>query len=419
MRMFKSILRGSSSILFFKVISAGCSFLSNIMISRIYGPEIYGEYSLFFSIISIMLIFNMLGLDIYVIKIVNELNDVVRIKGFLKKSLNILLSLGISITLLFFLLSTYISSSYFNGQNYLPVILIGVFISFFALIRYIGAIFRAHGNIIYFAIIDGLVIQLPIFTAFVLLYYLGFNGIHPVWILYFGILIGFISSLALCLKFLRKKYGGFREIPSYNSKIIQFSYPMMLTSSIIYLMGYLDTLIISNLMDNYHVGLYSAIVKLSLPLTFVSASLSGFLAPKIAQYYSKNQLGQVRKLYRSSIFFLFSTGLCILLVYFFYGKEILGVYGKEYVGQIKPFYIYLCSSFLSGALFGPIGYFLVLTDHQKQFLVILAISLVLNLVLNLILIPLMGISGAAVAILVATVFWKLTGYIILNRKKIL
>lgn len=410
------MIKGTSSILMFKVISAACSFLTNILIAKIYGPEIYGEYSLVYSIIQIAVLFNLAGLDIYVIKVINEAHDKLTAKSFLLKAFKTVINLGISMVIVMLVLSNFINSNLFHNKLIYIVVSLGLMIAFYSFVKFMGSVFRAHGDIIYFSIMDGLIFQLPIFTIFLCFYYYNYSVIHPTWIMYAGIAFGAFTAFFICLKFFKREYKSIKGEKKYTEKILKYSFPMMLTSSVIYIMGYLDTFFISDLMDNYHVGLYSGIVRLSLPLTFLSASLSGYIVPKISKAFGKNDLKEVKKIYKSSIFILFSSGLVIISIYFFFPTQILGLFGKGYESQVSAFRIYTLSTFLSGALFGPIGYFLVLTNLQKEFLYILIITLVINVVLNYLLIPKMGISGSAVAILVATVFRKLVGFLLLKYK---
>jgi len=75
--------------------------------------------------------------------------------------------------------------------------------------------------------------------------------------------------------------------------------------------------------------------------------------------------------------------------------------------------------YLSESLCGPVGFILNMTDNQHIFMKILLISLFINILFNALLIPIYGINGAAIALMLSMLFWTLSSLIVLKRKCII
>jgi len=417
-KMIKEIIRGSGFIMLFKVVAAACAFATSVMITRIYGPEIYGEYSLVISIISFLMMFNLFGLDLYMIKKVNEYTDESIIFGFIKKSVNIFSKISILIMILGVCIGLFISHYLFDGRLYLISLFIGLMTIMLSTIKLISNIYRAHGSVFRFSVNENLLFQLPLFLVVLASFFFQKNELHPIWLYFINLFVAAVFAFVICLLFINKKYRSV-VLKKYDSTVLVHAYPMMFTSSIIYAMSYADTFMISSFMDNFQVGLYSGIMKLSIPLSFMSGAISSYIAPKIARFYNDGDIKSVKKMYKTVITLLIVFGLLLLTIFFTFSDFFLNLFGPEYLAEINTYYIYILATFISGALFGPIGYFMIMTNNQKIFLYILIIAFFINIGLNYFLIPLIGISGAAVTTLLSTLVWKASGFFFLRLKNIL
>jgi O-antigen/teichoic acid export membrane protein len=59
-----------------------------------------------------------------------------------------------------------------------------------------------------------------------------------------------------------------------------------------------------------------------------------------------------------------------------------------------------------------------MTDNQHLFMKILIIALLINIIFNALLIPIYGINGAAIALLLSMLFWTIASLVILKKKDI-
>jgi O-antigen/teichoic acid export membrane protein len=255
-----------------------------------------------------------------------------------------------------------------------------------------------------------------LFAILISIYYSAL--LDPIYILYGSIVISTGLLFIVVYKFLKKHHINFSITGKYDKTILKYSYPMFLTSSMIFLMGYLDSFMISYYLGEYEVGIYSACVKLSFAVTFVLASVNGFIAPKISQAYSRSDFNEVKKIYYNSIKIIVFVSAPIFLLLYIFPEFFLGLFGDEFKTVTTTLFI-INTAFLVNALCGSVGYLLNMTDNQHMFMKILLGGLGINISFNILLIPLYGINGAAIATLISMSFWNINSLLILKRKKII
>ena len=185
-----------------------------------------------------------------------------------------------------------------------------------------------------------------------------------------------------------------------------------------FLMGYVDSFMISYYLDEYQVGIYGACISLSMIITFIPMAIGGYISPKVAQAYNNKKTQQVKTLFKNSVKLIAITTIPIFMVILYFSDFFLGLFGQEFTVATITLMI-VSVGYLSESLCGPVGFILNMTDNQHIFMKILLISLMINILFNAILIPIYGINGAAIALMLSMLFWTLSSLIILKRKRII
>lgn len=415
----KDILKGSIVIFSFKVFGAISLFLTHMLISRYYGAEILGVFNLILALMMLAGMLSRVGLDMYIVRVIPPLeHNHIAISLFLKEVFKIVLIAGILVSLIFYLLSdtinTYIFKS-FDANNYL-IGLIFVILPF-AFFNMLPEVFRAFHDVKIYSFFRNFAenFLLLIVLAFGIYTSLKFN---PVYVLYFVVVLITVTLTLVLYKFLKKRNINLLIKGKYKDRILANSYPMFLTSSMILLMGYVDSFMISYYLDEYQVGIYSACIKLSFAVTFILAAINGFIGPKISQAYAKGDSEKVKQIYGYSVKLIIIATLPISTLLYVFPEFFLGLFGKEFLVATSTLII-VNTAYLINAMCGPVGYVLNMTDNQHIFMKVVLIGIVLNIVLNVVLIPSYHINGAAIATLISMGFWNILSFIILKKKKII
>lgn len=415
----KDILKGSFIIFVFKIFGAISLFLTYILIPRYYGVEVFGIFNLIMALMMIGSVISRIGLDIYVLRIVSALeNKQKEISLFLKSVIRILFVNSLLVSFLILLLSPLLNQYIFksiDASNYLiGLVLIMLPYSFF---NVLPEIFRGLDDIKRYSLFRNFSQNFTIVTL-IGISILTSTMYDPIYLLYLAIIIITILLSWNLIQFLKTKNINLRIKGKYQEKIVKHSYPMFLTASIMFLMSYIDSFMISYYIDEYHVGIYSACINLSMILTFIPIAIGGYISPKVSQAYSNNREAEVRKIFKDSLKIIFVVTLPLFLIMYLFSNFFLGLFGEAFTIATTTLLI-TNIAFLSEALCGPVGFILNMTDNQHAFMRILLISLCINILFNFLLIPNYGINGAAFALLLSMMFWTIGSLVVLKQKKII
>jgi len=414
----KEILKGTFIIFVFKVLGAISLFLTYILIPRYYGVEAFGIFNLIFAMMLIGTVIARIGLDTYVLRILSSKNDYNEISLFLKEVFKIISIGAILVSLFIFLFSDLFDKYIFksiDASNYL--IGLTLIILPYTFFNVLPEIFRGFDELKWYSFFRNLsqnftILFLLAITIFTSTFY------SPIYIVYTAITFITLTMIILMYFFLKNKKINVFSKGKYKEKILKHSYPMFLASSIMFIMGYVDSFMISYYLDEYQVGIYNACISLSMLLTFVPMAIGGFISPKVSQAYSENKPLKVQEIFKHSLIIITVVTVPIFLIMYSYSEFFLNLFGSEFTVATVTLLI-TNIAFLSEALCGPVGFILNMTDNQHIFMKILIIALLINIVFNAILIPTYGINGAAIALLLSMFFWTISSFIVLKRKEII
>jgi O-antigen/teichoic acid export membrane protein len=159
---------------------------------------------------------------------------------------------------------------------------------------------------------------------------------------------------------------------------------------------------ISDILGNEMLGIFAAVSYVVMAGRLIDISIGQTIAPKLAEYTRDNKKSDFIRL--NLYFFLLGIGICLssIVVVFYFGEYILALlYTREFANYNNIFLILVLSngvawtfSFLNHAM-------IVFRQTSQQFAITIITTLSL-LVLSGWLIPLKGLLGASVSILIAS-----------------
>ena len=410
------IIRGVSVVLAYKIFGVLSLLVINMMIGQYYGPEKLGIFSLITALLLFSSVLSRLGLDVYVLKVIPLLDDNYKeVACFIKKILIILLSSGLLVSLFFFIAANFLNVYIFKSIDATHYILGIVLVSIpFAYIGVLPEIFRGFGGLgqysFFKSVCQNLCMLILIASGLI-----AEAKIDPIYALYLSILITLGLTLLRIAFFLKARGVNIFSNDNYKKPILKYSYPMMLTSSMMLMIGYAGSFMISHFLDVYYVGIYSACLSLSVGIIFIQNSINVYIAPIISKLYASNSQLQLKKVYYNSLKLSSFFAILIFLVLNLYSSFFLGLFGEKFSDAGDILFV-VTLAFLINAFFGPVGYMLNMTGNQKVNMRITCAVLSINIILNVLFIPTFGLLGAALASLSAMVFKNLTGYYYIYTK---
>lgn len=220
--------------------------------------------------------------------------------------------------------------------------------------------------------------------------------------LFWFVLVSLIDqvSLALSLVFAywRQKLGSFfgRFDLGTAKVMLRNSWPLILSGIAIMLYMRIDQIMIREMLGEREVGLYSAAVRLSEAWYFVPVIIATSLFPAIVNARKTNQELYNKRLQRLySVLVYFSVGVA-LPVTFMAESIVVALYGTQYQGAATVLSIHIWAGlFVSMGVVN--GQWFLAENLQNLATRNTLTGAVTNVVLNYILIPLYGVTGAALA----------------------
>jgi O-antigen/teichoic acid export membrane protein len=224
-----------------------------------------------------------------------------------------------------------------------------------------------------------------------------------------GLVAGGIANFwSLDVKLVRFRLSHLKNLSS-------FSFWSFLTATGALVFCYADTILIGYFMSNADVGIYRTAFQLTSVATFTTLALHTVLYPKISTWGVQEKFTEIEtSLARAFTYSLFlaipaCVGGWILgerLLYFLYGASFAAGSTALFVlllVQVVNVFMYLGTMSLNAL------------NQPKDAFWITVIAAVANIVLDLILIPVLGITGAAIATLIAMTLNALGALIVLSR----
>ena len=205
------------------------------------------------------------------------------------------------------------------------------------------------------------------------------------------------------------------QIPGVTfPEVKRVAWPMFLSSSIFMLISWTDTLMIGYFLEDADVGVYRIAFRISTVITFAQFAINGIAAPMIANlYHAHDYIGLRNLIYKVGIFnFVFSVP--IVLIILIAPTFLLGLFGAEFESG-RHLLLILSAGQAVFALSGPVLYILTMTRHERTSLFIMYFTAIINLLGNAILIPILGLTGAALATMATTILWNVLAVLFVYR----
>jgi O-antigen/teichoic acid export membrane protein len=178
--------------------------------------------------------------------------------------------------------------------------------------------------------------------------------------------------------------------------------PMFAAVPLHAIMNRADVFMLGSMATMGDVALYDAAERVANVAMLGLLAANTIMSPLVAEHFVARRREALQSVLFAGALFATAFTVAIALVVTVGESLILGVFGPEYLATAPVMRLLLVSQIFN-SLMGPVAMVLTMTDHQRQYLLIIAVSAAVNVGINLVLIPAWGATGAAAAHLVTTV----------------
>ena len=411
----RELLRGSAIVFLFKFLGLFSGYVLSYIITKHYGEETLGIYSLSFTLLSFVVVLSRMGLDEAMVKVISDLfymNKQGQAKDAYLKSAFLILLVSALFSVLVFQSADVIAIWFDNESLTKAFKIISYTIVPYALIKVNADTLRGMKKMKAFSYLQ--VGSLFLLMSVVLL--LGIQFLNET--VYLPIYSLLIAAIVVCLwsfVLLKRNFKVNNTGTEKMKRLMKISLPMMLTSSMFLVLSWTDNIFLGRFLSEDQVGIYFIAFKLGLIISLSLFAVNSIAAPKFSELSTANDQVLLKRLAMQSANLNLGSSLPVFIILIFTTEWLLSLYGNSFI--IAKYCVYILAvGQLFNALSGSVLNFLNMTGNEKLVSKIVLSAALLNIILNYYLIPIFeaydtwsGIEGAAIASSICLIYWNALG----------
>lgn len=415
-----SFIKRSFITLFLRISGVVLLFGFTIFLTKSFSPKIIGQYDFVRSFLLAIGSICLLGFDQSILYFKGRLvttSGIGEIKNIYKKMVSMLFATSLTILILILLIDEKYINNYFSDQEVYSILLKGAATLFFhGLFTLNTEVFRALEKIYVAELCRNILKYVPLILGSVLLFYCQ-KETYLVDVFLSGFVVLSVISSVLVIIYFRSmaQLNAESKVVILSKEVFLKSYPIAISGMAIFLLLCFDVMFLKKYRNDETVAFYSVGVKLMTIVSVIIVTINTTVSTKIAEYFAARNIEELKKTVTKSVRLIFLITLPVVIVMCVFSAYILSFFGDQYIAAQKAFLILIIGQGICSA-FGTAPIYLNMTGRQHIFQIILIVAVIINLFLNRFLIPVYGMTGAAIAFVSSSFFWNFISAIIIYKK---
>ena len=374
--------------------------------ARYLGAAEFGILSFALAFTGLLGIFADLGLETFTVR------EVARDKSLASKYIgNIVVMKIILVIITFGLIALTINLLGYPEQTIKVVYMVALSVIFTTFTGLFYSIFRAYEKMEYQSVGRILNSALMLSGALFAINY-GFSVVGFASIYFLASAVAFGYSFVISIWKLGKPK---LEVDwSFWKKTIKEAWPMGGMAIFVMLRFRIDTVMLSLMMDDIAVGLYSAAYRVSELSMIIPSMFMASVFPVISRYHEDSRSSFMSTYGKSVKYLLYLALPMALIVTLLAGPIVNLIFGSEFSGSIIALQILIWAAAVM-YLGMAVGTTIVAANKQMLSLKLTIVSAIFNIILNIIVIPKYGYIGASATTVATEAFGLFVGIFFLNR----
>lgn len=176
-----------------------------------------------------------------------------------------------------------------------------------------------------------------------------------------------------------------------------------------------DIMILGEYGSNKEVGVYNIALRISEIVGYSLTLVNFIISPLIAQYFANGEKDRLQNLITRSSRLIMFISLPLAIIIILFSRPFMNFFDADlHNGHLAL--LILCAGQIVNVLCGSVGMILLMTGHQRYSILSIIVAVLLNVILNLLLIPSYGLTGTAIATAASMAAWNFIMYIFVLRK---
>ena len=418
---FKELINGAGIALMLRFLGMGIGYFFAYSVIKLLGIKAWGIFALSLIVLQVSAVVSRLGMDIALLKFTAEYitkGELEQLKKIYKEILYIIIPFSIVVSVATYIISPILSTKIFH-KSYLTqhFRVMSFFILPFVLLWIHAEAIRGLKKIKQYMLLQQTGISIIASLFFLMMQNFLKNTFAP--IVSYGISITILTIIAVNLfnKYINKLKVTTTNFTSDNisrKHLLKVSIPMLLSSSLFLLMGWIDSIMLGIFKNAEDVGTYYILFKTTMLINIALAAVNTIAAPKYVEFYSKGDRNGLIKIVQRSTIMVTILGFLIFSFLLLFSKEIFEIFKIKKAKSMSVFLILSIGQFI-GAIFGSSCYTLQMIGFQSYHQIIMFIGVFVNFILDYLLIPNYGTVGAAFASMISIISWNFLCSFKLNK----
>jgi O-antigen/teichoic acid export membrane protein len=259
---------------------------------------------------------------------------------------------------------------------------------------------RGFGTMVPLVAIEqiGKAILRPAFALVVLAGGLGSVALAFAWAIPHA--LGFVAALIALVLLIRRSpnatRGAYRPSVEVAGEFWRFAAPRGVAGVFQITLLWLDTILVAALASPHEAGIYKAAISYITQGTFANQAIVFVIGPLLSALLAQDLRERAQAVYQTATWWLSALSWPIYLALAVFAPLFMSVFGPEFVAGDTVLVILALPMLLAMAA-GPVDVVLIMAGKSSWNLLNVALALLTNVGLNFLLIPLFGITGAAIA----------------------
>jgi len=412
-----SLIGGSSLIVGLRIVGVSATYITQVLLARWMGAAELGHYVFALSGCVVLFQLSTLGLPAAALRFIPQYEasgDHGKARGFARRAQQIVFFSSTAVAAI--AICAVLLWDLESGSQMSARIFAFLCIPFFALIVMDGSIARSI-SLLMLAVLPNLVLRQTLLLMGVIGTYVFLGNLSAATVamllLFTLILLAVAQGIFLHLR-LRARFG--KVAPGYDLMLwLRVGLPLLAGFAFTQFAQECNIFVSGIFLPPEQLAIFNAAYRTSSLVNYGMAAVSLLIAPNVSRlFFSEDKAGLQRLIaHQALVRLVFAAGAVVALVVL--GKFLLGLFGEDFVVGYRPLLILVAANLFAGSI-GPVVQLLSIGGYEKRCAVVFACAILATVIANTILVPLLGIDGAAIAVLAVTVFWTTWLYVLVVRR---
>lgn len=377
-----------------RIFSALSGFFLSLLLARELGAHHSGYYFLAFNVVATLSACAQMGLPSAILRFTSAAhakNQQGIIDAVLVKSFNLTFLVALSLSLVLYFYADFIALNFFNKPLLAPVLqAMAIGMTGLSLLTLVAVSLQGQHRIMHSVFVLTISVNTLLLIA---IYFLSIND--PIEVAQYYSLATFLTfGIGLCF------YLRYRQQPDNSTlkwRVLLKSWlPLFVVAVMAQSVKWSSQLIAGAYVPSEQIAQLAIAQRVALLISLALASVDFVVAPRFSVLHQQKNFVALKKLAINSVRITAILTLPVLFFMLCYPAFLLSLFGTDFSSGSHLLQI-LALGYSVNALTGSVCFLLPMSGHEQDLRNIVLVSGILAIILSLYLVPLMGVTGGAIA----------------------